>query len=83
VRCRSNYPFLEQPRRQGGRPAGQYRAAARIGPGAVRDDGAITLQDPDVVDPGAEFVRNDLRQRGSVGEVTRNHMSSAGSTATV
>ena len=62
LRGRSNYPFLEQPRRQGSRSAGQHRAAARIGPGAVRDDGAVALQDADIVDPGAEFVCNDLCQ---------------------
>jgi hypothetical protein len=29
----------------------------------VGDDGAVALQDPDVVDPGAELVGNDLCQR--------------------
>jgi|HubBroStandDraft_6_1064221.scaffolds.fasta_scaffold08150_3 hypothetical protein len=31
---------------------------------AVRDDSAIALQDPDFLDPGAELVGNDLRERG-------------------
>jgi len=64
MRCRSDHLLFEQPRRQRGRSAGQDSAAACIGPGAVRDDGAIALQDLDVLDPRAEFVGNHLRERG-------------------
>jgi hypothetical protein len=44
VRGRSNHFFLEQPRRQRGRSASQDCAAACIGPGAVRNDGAVPMQ---------------------------------------
>jgi hypothetical protein len=56
--------IFEQPRRQCGRTAGQHRAAACVGTGAVRDDSAIALKDPDILDPRAEFVGNDLREGG-------------------
>ena len=64
VRGRSNHLFLEQPRRQRSRSASQNGAAARIGSGAVRNDGGVAMQDPDIFDPGAEFVGDHLRERG-------------------
>ena len=30
----------------------------------MRNDGAVAMQDPDILDPGAEFVGNHLRERG-------------------
>jgi hypothetical protein len=41
-----------------------FCAAAFIGPGAVRNDGAVTMQDPDILDPGAHLVGDHLRERG-------------------
>jgi hypothetical protein len=54
----------EQPRRQRGRSASQGCATARISHGAVRNDCAVAMQDPDIFDPGAEFVGNHLCERG-------------------
>ena len=63
MRRRAQHLLLEQPRGQRRGAAGEHRAAARIGAGAVRDGGAVALQDLDVLDAGAELVGDHLRQR--------------------
>ncbi len=69
---------LSSSRRQRRGAAGQHRAAAGIAAGAVRDDGAVALQDPDVFDPGAEFVGNHLRERRLEPLAVRGNPEAAG-----
>jgi hypothetical protein len=44
----------------------------------VRDDGAVALQDTDVLDPGGELVGNYLRKRGLESLAVRGDPEAAG-----
>jgi hypothetical protein len=78
MRSRSDHPFLEEPRRQGRAAAGENGAAARISSGAVRDNGAVSLQDLNIVDSGAELVGDHLGERGLEALAVRGNPKTAG-----